>query len=75
MNIKVKLLKPQSTDAGTYTGIDKETFKWGTPVEAKYCSSNKGIYVKGEVFIELGGDENCFVKDREYLWGSYEEVE
>lgn len=73
--VKVKLLKPQSSDAGTYTGLPEDKIQWGEVVSARYCDKIKGVYIKGEDFMKLGALEEHFVADREYVWGCYEEVE
>lgn len=73
--MKIKLLKPLSTDAGIYTGLPSDKVSWGEIVEGEYCSSNKGVYIKGSEFIRVGGLEEHFNPEGIYLWGSYEEVE
>jgi len=74
--MKFKLTPPPSTDAGTYSAIDKESFQWNTPVEGVYqCPNKKGILVLGEEFIRLGGNPNMFKSDIPYIWGCFEEVE
>ncbi len=73
--MKFKLTSPPSTDAGTYCGIDKESFQWNTPVEAVYqCSKKKGILILGEEFIRLGGSPDMFKSGIPYIWGCFEEV-
>lgn len=73
--MKFKLLKPTSSDAGEY-GAMKE-FRWEEAiVEGRWCDGKKtSIYVKGKEFIDKGGVENvgCFVKELEYMWGTFEE--
>lgn len=73
--LKVKLLPPTSTDAGTYCCLDKSTFQWETPVQAVWLSSKKkGVLVKGREFIRLGGDASAFKEDIDYIWGCFEVV-
>ncbi len=72
--MKIKIVKPVSTDAGIYGGLPEEKVVWGKTVEGRYCNSVKGVYIKGQHFIDMGGLETCFIPDKEYLWGSYEEV-
>jgi len=72
--MKLKLLKPLSTDAGTYTGLPSDKVSWEEIVEGEYCSSNKGVYIKGSEFIRLGGLKCSFNPNGKYLWGSYEDV-
>lgn len=72
--MKVKLLKPVSTDAGIYGGLPVDKVEWGSEVDATYCEKNRGVYIKGSEFIRLGGLDKDFNPDGIYLWGSYEEV-
>lgn len=73
--MKVRILKPPSGDAGVYTGIG-EDFQFGETVEAVWLDKKKsGILVKGSEFIRLGGSIDAFKHpDKEYIWGSFEEL-
>ena len=70
--MKIKLLKPTSTDAGIYTGLPSDKVAWGEIVEGEYCPSSEGVYIKGKEFIRVGGLEEHFNPEILYLWGSYE---
>ena len=73
--LKVKLLEPISTDAGTYGGM--KDFQWGEVVEAVWMNDKrKGVYVKGSEFIRLGGCTEAFKHGKfKHAWGSFEIVE
>lgn len=73
--MKVKILKPVSTDAGFYTGMG-EDFQWGGVVEAEWLDERKnGVLVKGSEFLRLGGATGAFRHiDKGYIWGCFELV-
>lgn len=71
--LKFRILKPQSTDAGSYIGMRE--FQWEGVVEARYCDEKENsIFVLGSEFIRLGGCDKCFNPYLEYMWGSFETV-
>ena len=72
--MKFKIIKPTSGDAGHYCGIP-DSFKWESTIDAEYQDSRKrGIYVRGDEFIKLGGCPEAFKGNRIHLWGTFEEV-
>ena len=73
--MKVKILEPTSTDAGTYGGM--KNFQWEGVVDAEWMSDKKkGVYVKGSEFIRLGGCTEAFKHGKfKHAWGSFEIIE
>ena len=72
--MKFKIIKPVGGDAGFYTGIPDD-FKWESIIEAEYQDNGKrGILVRGDEFIKLGGCPEAFKGKRIHLWGTFEEV-
>jgi hypothetical protein len=70
---KFQILQPTSTDAGTYNSM--KDFEWEGVVEGEYIDERKkGIYVRGDEFIRLGGCPEAFAGNFKHHWGTYEEV-
>ncbi len=73
--MKFKIIKPTSGDAGVYLGMPVDTFQWEGIVDGEYQDSRKrGIYVRGDEFIKLGGCPEAFKGNRIHLWGTFEEL-
>lgn len=72
--MKFIISKPFGTDSGNYSGM--VNFQWESVVEGVYCNDKKkGIRVLGSEFIRCGGCPRAFkYPDKEYIWGSFEEV-
>ena len=80
--MKVKILKPTSSDAGNYGGMGY--FEWNSVVEAQWIDPHmasdpsnpkNGVLVKGAEFIRLGGSTEAFKAEYSYMWGTFEVVE
>ena len=80
--MKVKMLKPTSSDAGVYGGMSN--FQWDSVVEAQWIdprmapdpyNPKNGVLVKGSEFIRLGGCSEAFKAECDYMWGTFEVVE
>ena len=79
--MKVKMLKPTSSDAGVYGGMAH--FEWDSVVEAQWIdlsmasdpyNPKNGVLVKGVEFIRLGGSTEAFKAEYDYMWGTFEVV-
>ena len=80
--MKVKMLKPTSSDAGVYGGMSN--FEWNSVVEAQWIAPHmasdpsnpkNGVLVKGVEFIRLEGSMEAFKAECDYMWGTFEVVE
>ena len=80
--MKVKMLKPTSSDAGVYGGMKE--FEWNSIVDAQWIASHmasdpsnpkNGVLIKGEEFIRLGGSTEAFKAEYDYMWGTFEVIE
>lgn len=80
--MKVKMLKPTSSDAGVYGGMSN--FQWDSIVEAQWIATHmasdqsnlkNGVLVNGVEFIRLGGATEAFKAECDYMWGTFEVIE
>ena len=79
--MKVKMLKPTSSDAGVYGGLSN--FEWNSIVDAQWIASHmtsnpsntkNGVLIKGGEFIRLGGCTEVFKAECDYMWGTFEVI-